>query len=198
MSRLGQGVTVDVLPDDVLLAIFDFYVVKYQVTDLVLDDNDAEKKIELWQSLVHVCRRWRGLVFASPRRLNLQLFCIPSRTAKKTLDVWPALPLLIRGGVSKPSVDIAVAQLEHSDRIRLIALFCDSYLGLEKHSDSNARAISGARSSAPITWKLGVPPSSSRFILGWICATSAIPRLGFHSVSGFTETIFIYHSPRPS
>ena len=128
-------VTIDVLPDDVLLAIFDFYVVKYQdlaLTEVVFNDGDAEMKIESWQSLVHVCRRWRGLVFGSPRRLNLQLCCTPGRSATKTLDVWPALPLLIRGGVSETSVDNVIAELEHSDRICQINLHCHQTLHVEK------------------------------------------------------------------
>ncbi|KAH9968533.1 hypothetical protein BGW80DRAFT_1338084, partial [Lactifluus volemus] len=28
-----------------------------------------------WQRLAHVCRRWRHIIFDSPRSLNLQLFC---------------------------------------------------------------------------------------------------------------------------
>jgi len=34
----------------------------------------AKRRADAWQSLVHVCRRWRSLVFGSPRRLNLQLY----------------------------------------------------------------------------------------------------------------------------
>ncbi|KAH9968522.1 hypothetical protein BGW80DRAFT_1337992, partial [Lactifluus volemus] len=28
-----------------------------------------------WHRLVHVCRRWRHIIFDSPRSLDLQLFC---------------------------------------------------------------------------------------------------------------------------
>ncbi|KAH9963476.1 hypothetical protein BGW80DRAFT_1351168, partial [Lactifluus volemus] len=28
-----------------------------------------------WHRLAHVCRRWRHIIFDSPRSLNLQLFC---------------------------------------------------------------------------------------------------------------------------
>ncbi|KAI0270310.1 hypothetical protein BGY98DRAFT_264905 [Russula aff. rugulosa BPL654] len=94
-----QVITIDVLPDDVLLTIFDFYVVRYQDLDLdevTFSGEDTKKRIDSWQSLVHVCRRWRGLVFASPRRLDLQLYYDPTRSARRTLDVWPALPLLIK------------------------------------------------------------------------------------------------------
>jgi hypothetical protein len=72
--------------------------------------------------------------------------------------------------------------------------------------DSNSGAIPEARSSVPVTWRhniqivvvqrLVVRANSSRFILGWICATFAIPLLGLHSISGITESTFVRHSPR--
>jgi hypothetical protein len=105
---------IDILPDVVLLAIFDFYVDGGQV---------AKKGIEAWQTLVHVCRRWRSVNFGSPRRLNLQLVCTTETPARHTLDVWPPLPLLIYGSNHPtPSVDNIIAALERSDRIREITL----------------------------------------------------------------------------
>ena len=129
--------TIGELPDDVLLAIFDFHVVKYQeLYHIVFTGLDTKSKIESWQSLVHVCRRWRCLVFGSPRRLNLQLCCTTRTTtrtaARKSFDIWPALPLLIRGNVSETSVDNVIAELEHSDRICLINLFFRTTPGIEK------------------------------------------------------------------
>jgi F-box-like len=81
---------IDILPDDILLGIFDFYV------DMNLLYG-GKTEIEAWQSLVHVCRRWRRLVLESPRRLDLQLYCTPETPARATLDVWPALPLIVEG-----------------------------------------------------------------------------------------------------
>jgi hypothetical protein len=69
-----------------------------------------------------VCRRWRGLVFGSPRRLNLQLHRTPRTSARKPLDIWPALPLLIQGRIE---VDNVIALLEHSDHIRQFYLHHD-------------------------------------------------------------------------
>ena len=66
---VGQMKRIDILPDDVLLRIFDFYVDMGRLY--------VKKEIEEWQTLVHVCRRWRGLVLGSPRRLNLRLWCTP-------------------------------------------------------------------------------------------------------------------------
>ena len=81
---VGQVMSVDTLPDDVLLAHY------------VDDDAQLEEESErAWQSLVHVCRRWRRIIFASPRHLKLQLHCTERTTARSTLDIWPALPLII-------------------------------------------------------------------------------------------------------
>ena len=120
--------TID-FPDDVLLEIFDFYVVRYQDLDSI--EIVSSDQIS-WQSLVHVCRRWRDVVFASPRRLNLQLCCTTRTPARATLDVWPALPLLIQGDVSESSVNNVIATLEHSDRIHQINLDFDTTLQVEK------------------------------------------------------------------
>ena len=100
------------LSDDVLLEVFDFYV------DQTWGGNE-KKEIEGWQPLVHVCRRWRSVVFGSPRRLNLRLVCTPN-TARGMVDVWPALPLLIRDYVRTGSVDNIVALFERSDLVRRI------------------------------------------------------------------------------
>jgi F-box-like len=110
---VGQVVSIDMLPDDVLLEILDFFVKALQPT---------KKFIERWQILVHVCRRWRSLVFGSPRRLNLRLFCSNETPARDTLDVWPPLPLCIKCDEFAGSVDDIVAVLEHSNRVYYIDL----------------------------------------------------------------------------
>ena len=122
----GQAITIDDLPDDVLLAIFDSYVVEYRYLDFI--DLATKGDVESWQLLVHVCRRWRGLVFTSPRRLNLRLWCTPDRSpsARMSLNVWPALLLFIEAGFGGP-VDNVIAELEHSDRIRQINIFIARY-----------------------------------------------------------------------
>ena len=107
---------VDILPDDVLLAIFDFCA-----------------ELEAWQTLVHVCRRWRSVVFGSPRRLDLQLVCSAKTPARATLDIWPALPLVILCDTDRPleNVDNIVAVLERSNRVRQIDLLGISSSHLE-------------------------------------------------------------------
>ena len=123
------------LPDDVLLAIFYFYVFKYRPFDeLLFDVFNTKMEIESWQSLVHVCQRWRCLVLRSPRHLNLQLFCTPRTSARKSLHIWPALPLLIRcdDPGMEMETDNAIAEFEHSDRISQIFLHCTTTSHIEK------------------------------------------------------------------
>jgi hypothetical protein len=98
------------LPDDVLLEIFDFYV-------------DEDEALQAWQSLVRVCVRWRRVVFGSPNRLNLRLVCTPKTPVRDTLDLWPALPLLIQAGPHlEGGLNEIIAALERRDRVREISL----------------------------------------------------------------------------
>ena len=98
-------VTIDTLPDLALLDIFDLYV-------------DEELHTEAWFKLVHVCRKWRNIVFGSPRRLNLRLFFYARTPVKEKLDVWPPLPIIVcDSGSSMCGVDNIIAALEHKNRI---------------------------------------------------------------------------------
>ena len=104
-------ISIDTLPDDVLLAIFNYYVNG--------DAQDVTEREEAWQLLVHMCRRWRSIVFGSPRRLKLRLVCQERTRARDTLYVWPALPLVIwyNGDHRRGSVDNVIAVLERRDRV---------------------------------------------------------------------------------
>ena len=112
--RCRPGDSIDMLPDDVLLEIFDFFVEEGR--------QFLKAGAEDWQTLVHVCRRWRSVVFGSPRRLNLRLVCSNKTPARDTLDAWPPLPLVIECYNTAENVDNIIAVLEHSDRV------CDIYL----------------------------------------------------------------------
>ena len=120
----GQVVQIDVLPDDVLHRIFDFYV-------CMRTPFERKEGIEAWQSLAHVCRRWRNLVFQSPRRLNLQLFCTPQTPARAKLDIWPAFPLVVKGLVTLSGMHNIVAALERANRVSQVDL-ASGWLQLEK------------------------------------------------------------------
>jgi hypothetical protein len=93
LSRVdtNEMTPMDVLPDDVLLYLSDFCLDQ---------DQDAMARMKVLQSLVHVCRRWRGVVFGSPRRLY---FChctpktLPSFTRFSSINkMLPSNPLRIR------------------------------------------------------------------------------------------------------
>jgi hypothetical protein len=128
-------IPIEKLPDDFLLAIFGFYV---------RPDRDEDsfpiftrEAIERWQTLVHVCRRWRNVVFGSPCRLNLRLFCAPRTPVRDMLNIWPPLPLVVWDCVPPISgcIDPAtrwrniISVLEHNSRVCKIKLSTGSDVG---------------------------------------------------------------------
>ena len=79
------------LPDDVLLDIFDFYRMDYSHYPW------------RWHTLAHVCPRWRQIIFASPRRLDLQFLCTPRTRVRELLDFLPtSMPIMIRNSFDAP------------------------------------------------------------------------------------------------
>ncbi|KAI0302780.1 hypothetical protein BC826DRAFT_1101621 [Russula brevipes] len=124
--------TADRLPDDVLLVVFAVY--------LNDDDQDRIQGVDKWHTLVHVCRRWRDIVFASPRSLNLRLRCGRRTRVRAMLDIWPALPIEIGDPwivERKGGLDNIIAALEHPDRAPFPEL---TYLRLWS-DDGSARAL---------------------------------------------------------
>ena len=102
--------SIDVLPDDVLLSIYDYYV--GEATD-----------VEGWRTLVHVCRRWRNVVFGSPRRLHLRVAWTNKSHVREKLDVLPRLPIVVSGNCDTIAcLENIKAALEHSDRVCQIEL----------------------------------------------------------------------------
>jgi len=95
---------------------------------MVMNQFGDKREIEAWQKLVHVCRRWRYLVFGLPRRLNLRLYCTPQTPARDTLDVWPALPLIIYGNLAPTNTtDNVIAALGQRNRVCQVALGLDGW-----------------------------------------------------------------------
>jgi F-box-like len=109
-----QRVSIGSLPDDVLLEIF----YQFQVS---LPDYLYYKWQLIWPKLVHVCRRWRFVIFASPLRLKLQLFCRKKTPVRKLLNIWPTFPIVVENEpFSEDEIDNLIAALEHGDRVQEI------------------------------------------------------------------------------
>jgi hypothetical protein len=114
-----ERVIIESLPDEVLLEIFYFFQV-------AINEDKCEYSWN-WEKLVHVCRRWRYLIFASPNRLNLLHFFTQNSPVRALLDVWPDFPLAIQFEYLQPgwdnledTFDNLLAALELRDRIRQI------------------------------------------------------------------------------
>ena len=120
--------TIATLPDNPLLEVFSFYV--EEAYDAYNPDGFyGIENLETWCTLIHVCRRWRALVFASPRRLNLRLVCTRRKPVRDMLGIWPTFPIVIDdqelGRHRRPRVDHVgntIAALEHRDRVCQIGL----------------------------------------------------------------------------
>jgi hypothetical protein len=115
---VGQAISIDMLPDGVLVEVFQWYIDEASV-----EDECAKKAIEAWHLLVHVCWRWRCIVFGSPCSLDVRLLCTAKTPARDTLDVWPPyLPLSIwcEGDYRMDNVTVI---LECSERVDEIELF---------------------------------------------------------------------------
>jgi len=92
------------VPEEILLEVFAVYM-----RGVVMNYE--------WGTLVHVCRRWRSIVFAASRRLNLRLRCTWRTPVSKTLDIWPALPIAVYLGKYDLVNDNVLAALEKHDRV---------------------------------------------------------------------------------
>ena len=110
------------LPNEVLLDIFDFYVVEAMEGK---GDASSKYKMKAYLALVHVCQCWRRVIFGSPHRLGLKLVWNTKTPVRDALDVWPALPLVIEGytGYSKNMDTNIIALLNFSERINQIELW---------------------------------------------------------------------------
>lgn len=116
-ENLRHATTIGVLPDDVMLEIF----------DLCQTHQDPLCLVWKWHLLVHVCRRWRQIIFESPHRLNLQLLCTYGTPARKNLGIWPALPVVIdyrysQSGITLNDEGNIITVLSHHDRVCFVRL----------------------------------------------------------------------------
>jgi len=114
--------TVEILPDDALLTIF------------LLCNDASSPDLSWWQPLVHVCRRWRQVIFASPLHLNLTLICTARTPARASLDIWPPIPIALHFtsyGLHGSDENI-IAAMGRPDRINDIRLENLTYLNFKR------------------------------------------------------------------
>ena len=85
---------------------------------------------------MHICRRWRRIVFVSQQFLHLQLFCTPRTPVLNPLGCWPAtLPIVVQYGGSialeppgPKDEDNIMTALMQSGRVSSISLTVTSSL----------------------------------------------------------------------
>lgn len=120
----GRKQSIDILPDDVLLEIYDF--VRLQ---------SFAWSQRLWLKLVHTCRRWRHIIFSCPSCLDICLHCTHGTPVAEVLNHFPPLLLIVSYGkqqilTTKDKVGELFA-LQHRDRVHSIHL-CASFSTLKK------------------------------------------------------------------
>ena len=127
--------TIDILPNDALLTIFSLYKQVYSPS------------LAWWEPLVHVCRRWRHVILASPLLLNLTVVCTSKTPTRESLDIWPPLPIAIHFAPCDPPGDAenVVAALEQPDRVTDIRLDSLTRSDLTRYSVTMKRRFSVLR-----------------------------------------------------
>jgi hypothetical protein len=119
----ASRVTIDNLPEDVLLEIFDAY---REDIELLPRYENIWNSIDGWWKLAHVCPRWRRLVLLSPTRLHVHLLFTPRRSSRVVmLKNLPPFPILVDYRTSswtRKEEDLALAALRPRSRVRGIAL----------------------------------------------------------------------------
>ena len=115
--------TIDHLPEDALLEIFDAYRKDMELErcyEKLWNSNDG------WFKLTHVCRRWRRLVHLSPTRLHVHLLFTPCRSSRvlilKNLPPFPVLVDYYTSFWTERVESLALAALRHRSRVRGIVL----------------------------------------------------------------------------
>jgi hypothetical protein len=102
--------TIDDLPEEILLEVFDFY-------RLEAVERSRGGRPWKWHRLAHVCQRWRYVVSISPRRLRLQIPCKSGAPIEPILDTWPTLPILVRyKAIGNPSPCPVISSLRSAIR----------------------------------------------------------------------------------
>ena len=170
---VGQ-IPIDILPDEVLLGIFDHYV---GIFDHYVYEANMKNR---WVTLVHVCQRWRNVGFGSPCRLNLQLVCSDKTPVRRTLDIWPPLPIIIIQYFDPArGMDNILAALEHVDRISRITLTQVPTAQMEK-------VVPAMQKPFPALTHLQLTSSETPLVAADIILGGPVPRLRVLTLDGIS------------
>jgi hypothetical protein len=136
------------LPENVLLEIFDFY------------RNYSDNRLWKWHLLVHVCRRWRQIVFSSPVRLNLRILCTSRISVEESLSIWPTVPIDIEysysgGEIGPRGHDNVIAALKHPDRV------CDVSLRIKGPQFKLGQVVTVMKEPFPVLTRLYIRSDDS-------------------------------------
>ena len=89
----------------------------------------------IWPILTWVCQGWRQIILTSPLGLNLRLYCTYGTPVLKTLDCFPALPIVVQYGGSSDLIppppeddDNIIAALQQSGRVSSVSLIITNSL----------------------------------------------------------------------
>jgi hypothetical protein len=107
-----------------------------------------------WKGLAHVCQRWRQIICASPRYLDLHIFCSSRMSFKENLSLWPKFFLNISCCIPRDE-DNVVAALQHPDRVRHVRL----YLSEEVESSKVEEVLGMLQVSFPMLTHLNLSGS---------------------------------------
>jgi hypothetical protein len=146
-GQISPLVTINVLPNEVLLEIFDFCRVDVLTNDVSpyrsnlgifiapgiifqFEPRDARylrrhcrEQVwpgpwrEAWLNLFHVCQRWRYIMLSSPLRLHLHLYFTEGTPVRKVQQMLDVWPTFPISILSSNLGDNTIALLEHRDRI---------------------------------------------------------------------------------
>ncbi|KAI0251464.1 hypothetical protein BJV78DRAFT_474326 [Lactifluus subvellereus] len=118
-NRLPNITTIDKLPDEILLEIFDSYRRGFGPQH---NHENAWNGKNGWFKLAHVCQNWRRIVLASPSSLHLLLIFTPRSPQRAAmLTRLPPLPVFINYGAGAQNVreeNRVLSALKYSNRVR--------------------------------------------------------------------------------
>jgi F-box-like len=159
--------TINRLPDEVLLEIFDSY-------RQTIDPYDLQwRKKSVWLNLAHACRRWHAVIFASSSRLDLGINVGPQKPdyIKKTLSSGLSIFIEYKDyqfrNISGSALWRLRAALRYRDRVRKIsfggcAVSALSFGTFFKATNYHFPALESLDLSLPYNRELDIPATFLR------------------------------------